>query len=157
MKLLSNKEKRELSRELSNILKVELNIKKENIYFLEEKKVYILNNIPIAIKYDNKIIPTIFLIKNLEISLPYVKVDEGAKSKILKGADVFRPGIIDFDKNIKKDDIVLILSEKDELLGIGISLLDSEEIEKSQKGKVVKNVNYYGDYITKLYKELNKR
>ncbi|MEM4511230.1 MAG: DUF1947 domain-containing protein [Nanopusillaceae archaeon] len=156
MKVLSNKEKKELIEKLENIFKANLNIKKENIFFLEEYEAYILNNIPIAIKYNDKIVPTIFLIANLEVNLPYVIVDNGAKTKILNGADVFRPGIIEFDKNIKKDDFVLILSEKKELLGIGISLLDSEDINKIQKGKVIQTIHYYGDRITKLYKNLNK-
>lgn len=157
MRLLSNKEKRKFIEELEKILKIKLNIEKENIYFLEKEGVYILNNIPIAIKNNKGLIPTIFLINNLEISLPYVKVDDGAKERIINGADIFRPGIIEFDRNIKKDDLVLILSERDELLGIGIALLSSEEIEKTQKGKIIENIHYYGDYITDLYRKLNKR
>lgn len=156
MRLLSNKEKKEFIEQLEKTLKIELKIKKEDIYFLEKEKIYLLNKIPIAVKYDNMIIPTIFLIVNLDIFLPYVKVDSGAKDKILTGADVFRPGIIEFSKDIKKNDIVLILSENNELLGIGLSLLDAKEIENIEKGKVIKNVHYYGDKITKLYKELNK-
>ncbi|MEM4680328.1 MAG: DUF1947 domain-containing protein, partial [Nanopusillaceae archaeon] len=153
----SNKEKKELINELERITKTELKIKKEDIYYLENENLYLLKNIPIAIKYENKIIPTIFLLINLEADISYVIVDDGAKDKILNGADIFRPGIIEFDKNIKKGDIVMILSEKNELLGVGISLFDSEEIEKIQKGKIVKLINYYGDKITNLYKELNKR
>lgn len=158
MKMLSNKEKKILIEELKKILKIDLDyLKKEDIFFYEDKKIYLCKKIPIAFVYENKIFPTIFLIANLDTQLPYVIVDNGAREKILNGADVFRPGILEFDENIKKDDIVLILSMKKELLGIGTSLMDSDEIKKSNKGRVLKNINYYGDFITKLYFELNSK
>jgi len=157
MRPLSNKEKRELINKLEEILKIRLDdLKKENILYDEEKRIYIANKTPIAFIYENKIYPTIFLIVNREIDLPYVIVDDGAKEKILNGADVFRPGIVEFSEDIKKDQLTLILSIDNKLLGIGISLMDYNEIKNSNKGKVIKNIHYFGDKITKIYKDLNK-
>jgi len=157
MRFISNKEKRELINRLERLLKVKLDdIKKENILYDEEKGIYIANKIPIAFLHENNIYPTIFLIVNRDVSLPYVTVDNGAKEKILNGADVFRPGIIEFSEDIKKGDIVMILSNDGKLLGIGISLMDYEEIKNSNKGRVIKNLHYFGDRITELYKSSNK-
>jgi len=157
MRLLSNKEKRELINRLEESLKISLDsLKKEQISYDEEMKVYISNKVPIAFLYEDKIYPTIFLILKTEIELPYVVVDDGAKERILNGADVFRPGIIEFSEDIKKGQSVLIISKDNKLLGIGISLMDYEEIKNINKGKVIKNIHYFGDKITELYKELNK-
>jgi len=157
MRFVSNKERREIINKLENILKTSLDdVKKEDILYDEEKGIYIANRVPIAFIYENNIYPTIFLIVNRNIDLPYVVVDNGAKEKILNGADVFRPGIIEFSEDIKKGDIVMILSSDGKLLGIGISLMDYEEIKNSNKGKVIKNLHYFGDKITELYKNLNK-
>ncbi len=157
MRFLSNKEKRNLIKTLESILKVSISkLKKKNIIYDEENKLYIVDGIPIAFGYKDKILPTIFIILEIEADLPYIKVDKGAEKKILNGADVFRPGIIEFSEDIKKGDIVLILSEDNKLLGIGVSLMDYNEIKRVEKGKVIKNIHYYGDKITKIYKSLKK-
>jgi len=157
MRSLSNKEKRELISKLEESLKVSLeSLKKETISYDEDRKVYISSKMPIAFLYEDKIYPTIFLILKTDTELPYVVVDDGAKEKILNGADVFRPGIIEFSEDIKKGQVTLIISRDNKLLGIGISLMDYEEIKNVNRGKVIKNIHYFGDKITELYKELNK-
>jgi len=157
MKFLSNKEKRNLINRLESILKVELNeLKKEEIIYDEKFKVYISNKLPIAFEKNDELYPTIFLIAEKDVEIPHIIVNDGAKERILNGADVFRPGIIEFSENIKKGDIVLILSKDNEILGIGISLMDYNEIKNIEKGKVIENVHYFGDKITEIYKSLNK-
>jgi len=83
----------------------------------------------------------------------YIKVNIGAKEKILNGADVFRPGIVEFS-DFKKDEIILIISEDNKLLAIGRALYDSNDAIKIEKGKIIENIHYYGDKIIKYY--LNK-
>ncbi|BFI73085.1 RNA-binding protein [Nanoarchaeota archaeon] len=146
---LDNKRKKELIEKLKNSYKIECDeLKKENIFFDEKNNIYIYNKIPIAFIKDNEIYPTIFLINQCGTDMNYIKVNSGAKEKILNGADVFRPGIIEFS-NFRKGEIILIISEDNKLLGIGKALYDSEEAKNMEKGKMVENIHYFGDKITK--------
>jgi PUA domain protein len=148
---LDNKRKKELIEKLKNNYKIECDeLKKENIFFDEKNNLYIYDKMPIAFLKDNEIYPTIFLINKYGTDMNYIKVNIGAKDKILNGADVFRPGIIEFS-NFKSGEIILIISEDNKLLGIGKALYDSEEAKKMEKGKIVENIHYFGDKITKYY------
>jgi PUA domain protein len=154
MKSLDKKSRKNLIELLKTNYKIECEkLKNENIFLDEENNIYIYNNIPIAFIRDNNIYPTIFLINECETNMNYIKVNIGAKEKILNGADVFRPGIIEFS-DFKKDEIILIISEDNKLLAIGRALYDSNDAIKMEKGKIVENIHYYGDKITKYY--LNK-
>lgn len=148
MRYLSNKEKRNLEKYLKE--KYNIDIKDiDRISYDEKIKVYFYDKYPIAFERD-EIYPTIYLISKYQPDMKYVKVNIGAKDKILNGADIFRPGIIEISEDIKKGDIVLIISEDKKLLGIGKALYDYEEIIKMEKGKVIENIHYYGDKISKL-------
>ena len=154
MKSLDKKSRKDLIEVLKNNYKIECEkLKNENVFLDEENNIYIYNNIPIAFIKDKKIYPTIFLINECETNMNYIKVNIGAKEKILNGADVFRPGIIEFS-DFKKDEIILIISEDNKLLAIGRVLYDINDAIKMEKGKIVENIHYYGDSITKCY--LNK-
>jgi len=154
MKSLDKKSRKNLIEILKNNYKIECEkLKNENIFLDEENNIYIYNNIPIAFIKDNKIYPTIFLINECETNMNYIKVNIGAKEKILNGADVFRPGIVEFS-DFKKDEIILIISEDNKLLAIGRALYDSNDAIKIEKGKIIENIHYYGDKIIKYY--LNK-
>jgi len=154
MKSLDKKSRKNLIEILKNDYKIECEkLKNENIFLDEENNIYIYNNIPIAFIKDNKIYPTIFLINECETNMNYIKVNIGAKEKILNGADVFRPGIVEFS-DFKKDEIILIISEDNKLLAIGRALYDSNDAIKIEKGKIIENIHYYGDKIIKYY--LNK-
>jgi len=154
MKSLDKKSRKNLIEILKNDYKIECEkLKNENIFLDEENNIYIYNNIPIAFIKDNKIYPTIFLINECETNMNYIKVNIGAKEKILNGADVFRPGIVEFS-DFKKDEIILIISEDNKLLAIGRALYDNNDAIKIEKGKIIENIHYYGDKIIKYY--LNK-
>lgn len=159
MRPLSNKEKKMLQEILEKEYSIQFRtkLKKENIIFDDESGVYILDQKPIAFIYNGKIYPTLLLILDHDFKIPYVIVDKGAKEKILNGADVFRPGITEIDKDVKKDKAVIIISEDRKLLALGLSLYDYEELQKMTKGKVIKNLHYYGDRIFKLYKKLQNK
>ena len=159
MRPLSNKEKKMLQEILEKEYSIQFRtkLKKENIIFDDENRVYILDQKPIAFIYNGKIYPTLLLILDHDFNIPYVIVDKGAKEKILNGADVFRPGITEIDKDVKKDKAVIIISEDRKLLALGLSLYDYEDLQKMTKGKVIKNLHYYGDKIFKLYKKLQNK
>lgn len=66
--------------------------------------------------------------------LPKVWVLDSAIRPLSHGRELAIPGISKLESKIKKDDIVAIMSLKNELIALGIALMDSEEIMNKDKG-----------------------
>ncbi len=138
---------RKKAREILSLLKLERANVEEIIY--PSFSIFLVNKKPLAIKRKDYLVPS--LIYALEQGADkYVIVDAGAKEKILKGADVLRPGIVEFS-DFKKGDCVFILDEENKVLAVGIALWDSGEAISLKKGKIIKNIHYFGD---KIWKEI---
>lgn len=85
---------------------------------------------------------------------PCVMVDMGAVKFMCKGANVMRPGIKNYS-NFEKDKIVCIIEESQhKFLAVGKSLVSSQEIEKMEKGEVIKNIHYISDKFWEIGKTL---
>jgi H/ACA ribonucleoprotein complex subunit 4 len=86
--------------------------------------------------------------------LPKIWIQDSAVDTLCHGADLNIPGISKLDSEIKKDDLVAVLTLKNELICLGVSLTASEEIIKNNKGKAVKTKkvfmkrNTYPKYTT---------
>lgn len=81
------------------------------------------------------------IIKPVEFAiqhLPKMWVYDSAVNSICHGIDLSIPGISKLESNIKKDDLIAVLTLKNELVCIGDSLMSSEEIIKNEKGKALK-------------------
>ena len=157
---LSNKEKRKLFVDMLNLYSIDLRnmFKKEQIFKLEKEKVLVAGNKPIVFYKDNIPYPTLQLLVLVEdFDIPYVIVDEGAKPHILNGADIFRPGVVEYDEKVTKDKAVIVVSEDKKLLCIGKSLYNGSELKNISKGKIILNLHYYGDKIFDLEKQLSKK
>lgn len=90
-----------------------------------------------------------------EIRMKKVQIDQPAVPYITDGADVMRPGIIDFDE-FEKDEFVAIIDEKNELvLAIGRAKYSSEELRTIEKGKVIKTIHHAGDRLYHLRRSMN--
>jgi len=108
----------------------------------------VIGRVPIFFQNDDKYYPTMKAVLGLDLLKKIVVVDEGAVRFVVNGADIMRPGVVEFDNSIKKDDIVVVLEVKHRKpLAIGISLLDAEDFGREKTGKVVKNVHFVGDDI----------
>lgn len=77
-------------------------------------------------------------IENVLTPFKKVYIKDSAVEAICYGAQVAVPGIAKLSSNIVKNDLVLILSLKGELIALGKALLSSEEIEELSKGLAVK-------------------
>lgn len=77
-------------------------------------------------------------IENVLTPFKRVYIKDSAVDAICHGAQVAVPGIAKLSSSIVKDDLVLILSLKGELVALGKALLSSEEIEELSKGLAVK-------------------
>jgi phosphoadenosine phosphosulfate reductase len=68
----------------------------------------------------------------------FITVADDAAEFIKKGANVLKPGIVDYDKTIKKEDYVSILDETQRVIGIGISKVDGQDIGKIKRDTIIK-------------------
>lgn len=110
----------------------------EIVYFVEERLQ--------LLQINGDFIPSLFAIYEGKIALPKVCVDQGAVPFVLKGADVMVPGITNSDEFAKGEVVVVAYEEKgDKPLGVGITLMDSDEIKKATHGKAIKNIHWLKD------------
>ncbi|NMC07916.1 MAG: hypothetical protein GYA24_22100 [Candidatus Lokiarchaeota archaeon] len=86
-----------------------------------------------------------------EIKMKRVVIDQPAVPYISGGADVMRPGIVRVDDDIKKDDFVAIVDQKNQIpIAIGKAMFDAASITAMDKGKAIKTVHNVGDKYWKL-------
>lgn len=110
-------------------------------------EIIIINNEPCFFYYEEKPIPTLKLDmrKNL---LKKITVDMGAIKFVTNGADIMRPGIVNIEDGIEKDDIITIIDiNNKKQLSVGKALLNSQEMKNETKGRVIQNLHYVGDNI----------
>lgn len=69
--------------------------------------------------------------------LPKIWVSDFAIDSLCHGAKLNIPGICRLDSDINKNDVVAVLSLKNELVGIGKAVLDSREMLKNDKGTAI--------------------
>jgi len=145
---LSKKEIKQLSSKIIEIFKIEEPFKKKDKIERKENIIY-KDNQPVFFEQNNLIIPHLkLLLKNN--FLKKVTIDMPAVPFMIKGADLMRPGIVEIEEGIEKDQIVSIIDEKNKTpIALGITLYTSEEIKSMDKGKVIKNIHYVGDEIWK--------
>jgi len=86
-----------------------------------------------------------------------VVVDMGAIPHICNGADVMAPGVLRVEGEFSAGDLVLIVDERyGRPVAIGSALIDSEAVNSTKQGKVVKNLHYVGDKVWSLLRRIVK-
>jgi PUA domain protein len=96
------------------------------------------------LKIDNDYLPFLSETETLE-KFPNVTVDMGAVKFMCKGANLMRPGIKKFTE-FEKDKLVCIIEESQhKFLAVGKAMVSSSELEKMEKGEVIKNMHYISD------------
>jgi len=70
--------------------------------------------------------------------LPKIWIVDNAVDTICHGASLNVPGISKLNDKINKEDLVAIMTLKDELVALGTAKMNSEEIMKQEKGLVVR-------------------
>ncbi|WP_297215113.1 DUF1947 domain-containing protein [Thermoplasma sp.] len=100
---------------------------------------------------NERIIPSVYLLNYRNPSKNIVTVDEGAEPHILNGSDVFAPGIVSMDSNIRKGDMVFIKSIKGYFIAVGLAEMDADEIMKTRKGRAVHIIHFPGDDMIRAF------
>ncbi|MCV0412300.1 PUA domain-containing protein [Nitrosarchaeum sp.] len=105
------------------------------------------------LKINDEYLPFLSETQTLE-KFPHVTVDMGAVKFMCKGANVMRPGIKTHDE-FEKEKIVCIVEESQhKFLAVGKSLVSSAELEKMEKGEVIKNMHYISDKFWEIGKTI---
>jgi H/ACA ribonucleoprotein complex subunit 4 len=79
------------------------------------------------------------IIKPVETSishLPFVVVNDNAIDSICHGSDLMIPGIL-AHSIFTQNDMIAILSSKGELIGLGISYIESKSLDNSKTGRAI--------------------
>ncbi len=96
------------------------------------------------LKINDDYLPFLSETETLE-KFPNVTVDMGAVKFMCKGANLMRPGIKKFTE-FEKDKLVCIVEESQyKFLAVGKAMVSSSELEKMEKGEVIKNMHYISD------------
>ncbi len=75
--------------------------------------------------------------------LPKIWITDSTVDSICHGADLAIPGISKIESKIQKDDLIAILSLKNELVCLGKARISSEEIIQKQKGITAKTIKVF--------------
>ena len=155
LKRLSNKEIRELNKD-DSLMRLNISFNKGDELYIVSDKAYpemiLKDKRVILFKYDNAWVPSLHLIVNNRDayeSLPKVAVNDGAVAFVLNGANIMRPGIVDWT-TFSKDNIVLVLNKNKGILAVGTAVISSENMKDLSRGVAVKNIHYVNDKIFKF-------
>lgn len=151
MRRLKDKEVKALLRELAMAFpKLDLKSAKNfDEVTVGEDAVYFVDGVPLIVRTKVGLLPSLRFAKAIDL-LPHVVVDMGAVAHITNGADIMRPGIRDLRSDFEKDDLVVIVDEKfGKPIALGLAEVDSMEMKRVSKGKVIRNVHYVGDELWK--------
>lgn len=149
---LKNKKIKEIKKELGNYQNIiPKKAQVELIKIQDMPDILLINNEPLLMQSNDKIIPTLKAVVDEEITEKYATVDMGAINFVIKGADIMSPGIVDADKTIQPGETIIIIEERHHKpLAIGTSLITGEEMIENDKGKAIENLHYVGDPIWEL-------
>ena len=102
---------------------------------------YAINSVLKLWKSKDGYIPVLTLLLNKQVDLKEIAVDKGAIRFVSNNADVFRAGITEIDKSIKKGDILQIVDENNHrAIAVGKAMYDAKKMESMNEGKVIKNL-----------------
>jgi len=149
---LKNKKIKEIKKSLGNYQDIIPKKAQVELIKIEDMPdILLINNEPLLMQSNDKIIPTLKAVINDDITEKYATVDMGAINFVIKGADIMSPGIVDADKTITPGETIIVIEEgHHKPLAIGTSLITGEEMIENNKGKAIENLHYVGDPIWEL-------
>ncbi len=145
-KQFNKSEIKELNNCLSELFSINNFITKKNKVERRDDVIYV-DNKPMFFYFEDKIVPTLKLLQEQNI-LKKIIVDMGAVKFVVSGADIMRPGVVEIEEGIKKDDFIVIVDEThNKPLAIGTAMFSTDEMKTMTSGKCVKSVHYVGDKL----------
>lgn len=146
--LMGRKEIKTINKQLIDF---ELNIKKEYKISKYKNKYFIISDddYPMFFSINGIYYPTIKFLKKETFKYKVVILDFGAYKPILRGADIMAGGIFknkDLCDDFKSGDVVII-KINDEIIGVGLAIIDKKDIYKDNIGKVIDVYHYLNDSL----------
>ena len=89
-------------------------------------------------KDEKELRKLILLVEKGVEHLNKIWVFDGAVNNLCHGADLYSPGVVKLHKNIQANELVAVMTLKDELICLGITEIDTDRILEKDKGLVVK-------------------
>lgn len=112
---------------------------------------FLINGEPKVFEVEGEYFPTLKGVLEAGVDRRYVVVDSGAVPHVINGADIMRPGVVDFDPEIEPGMLIVVLEERHRKpIAIGRALWSGREFQEKDRGKCVKNIHHVGDRIWKL-------
>jgi PUA-domain protein len=152
--ILKDRDAKPLIEELNRIPGLEQLSRKSRVEteMVKSSEVIFVDGVPVAFRREEQFVPVLTNNSALE-KMPRVTVDMGAVPHVVGGADIMAPGIRKVEGNFKDKDLVVIVDEKHgKFLSVGRSLLTSEALAGTKKGKVITNIHYVGDPVWETIK-----
>jgi PUA domain protein len=119
---------------------------------VKSSEIIFVDGLPVAFKREGQFVPVLTNTVALE-KMPRITVDMGAVPHVVGGADIMAPGIRRVEGSFAEKDLVAIIDEKHgKFLSVGRSMLSSETLVATKKGKVILNVHYVGDPVWETIK-----
>lgn len=144
-----------LHHELETIIRSKAKV--ERIVLDNKTELYFMDNQPWLIRGPKLIFPALQALLKQVVVLPEVIVDMGAVPHIANGADVMAPGIVEINPNLVKDDLVVVIDQKNRVpLAVGRMLKDAIEVQREGKGRTIQTLHHVGDALWKLIKSLSE-
>ena len=150
-KTLNKSEIKEINQKTQELYEREFLSKKDFVQLIEKPIKHIKNNKKTTLFfYEDKPLPTLKILQK-ENFLKKITVDMGAVKFVCNGADIMRPGIVEIDQDIEKNEIITIIDEKNKMpIAIGQTKHTGQELQEMKDGKVIKNIHYVTDEIWQL-------
>jgi PUA domain protein len=117
-------------------------------------RIFLIGGKPLLFECGNRVFPTL-MFEGFVSKAAKIAVDMGAVPHVCAGADVMAPGIVRYDGDFVKGDLVVVVDVKyGKPLLIGEALLDRVSAQKTAHGVILKNIHYVGDEVWKLLRKL---
>jgi PUA-domain protein len=156
---LKAKEAKQLLTQASEKLKINLENMfgaKAGLEVLEGEfgELLLIDGKPALFKTADSVLPTLTFVEILA-QLPKVVVDMGAVRFVCNGADVMAPGIVRYEGNFVKGNVVVVVDVKHgKPLALGEIVYSSEEVKTVRQGPVIKTKHYVSDKVWNFAKTL---
>ncbi len=123
----------------------------ERVRVDQSTEAYLVEGTPVVFRVKGVFLPALRWLVTKEVRRCYVVVDEGAAERILKGAHVMRPGVVEYDPGIEASKPVAVLMQKSRrAIAVGVSEWSGEEYAERTRGRCVVNMHYAGDWLWRL-------
>ena len=152
--ILKDRDAKPLIEELNKISGLEHLSRKSRVEteMVKSSEVIFVDGQPVAFKREERFVPVLTNTSALE-KMPRITVDMGAVPHVVGGADIMAPGIRKVEGSFHEKDLVVIVDEKHgKFLSVGRSLVTSEVLAGTKKGKVIANIHYVGDPVWETIK-----